>query len=153
MPAQAIADTPQLLTINCISAAGSWCWCRPWALPTPPAAPPGSSWQLVLVPPLGCPPLQLSSRGPQRSWKRARHASGGRAGGIGPNMSSKVVSTAYEGVKHRSNLACFRAWVEGRRYTGLACHVNRFDCGDCPSLCAGAPGPRWSRRSLAARPA
>ncbi|KAL6763883.1 hypothetical protein V8C86DRAFT_3022557, partial [Haematococcus lacustris] len=47
------------------------------------------SRQLVLVLPLGCPPLQLSSRGSGRSWTQARHASGGRAGGIRPNISSK----------------------------------------------------------------
>ncbi|KAJ9512648.1 hypothetical protein QJQ45_018844 [Haematococcus lacustris] len=51
--------------------------------------PPGSSRQLVLVLPLGCPPLQLSSRGSGRSWTQARPASGGRAGEIGPNISSK----------------------------------------------------------------
>ncbi|GFH06988.1 hypothetical protein HaLaN_01719 [Haematococcus lacustris] len=32
---------------------------------------------------------ELRSRGSGRSWTQARHASGGRAGGIGPNMSSK----------------------------------------------------------------
>ncbi|GFH07443.1 hypothetical protein HaLaN_02238, partial [Haematococcus lacustris] len=69
------------------------------------------------------------------------------------SKSGQANSTAHEGVKHRSSLACFRAWVEGRRYIGLACHVNRFDCGDYSSLCAGAPVPGRSRRSLATRPA
>ncbi|GFH31967.1 hypothetical protein HaLaN_31107 [Haematococcus lacustris] len=53
--------------------------------------PPGSSRQLVLVLPLTCSPLQLRSRRSGRSWTQARHASGGRPGGIGPNMSSKVL--------------------------------------------------------------
>ncbi|KAJ9511096.1 hypothetical protein QJQ45_013154 [Haematococcus lacustris] len=47
-------------------------------------------------------------------------------------QSGQVVGTTHEAVKQCSSVVYFRAWVEGRRYIGFACHVHCFDCGDCP---------------------
>ncbi|GFH13875.1 hypothetical protein HaLaN_09837 [Haematococcus lacustris] len=38
------------------------------------------------------------------------------------SQRGQVVGTTHEAVKQCSSLVCFRAWVEGRRYIGLACH-------------------------------